>query len=144
MAKKNFNKIAKDVIKTEITSLKKLNNCFGKTFSKTLELISKCNGKLVLAGIGKSGLISRKISATLSSTGTPSFFLQPSEALHGDLGQITKQDVLLILSYSGETEELKGILQYANRFSIKIIGVASKENSLLLKSSSIKIIFLSR
>jgi len=140
MTKKKFSDIAKNVIKTEVASLKKLNSCFGKSFSKALELIAKCSGKIILAGIGKSGLISRKISSTLSSTGTPSFFLQPAEALHGDLGQITKQDILLILSYSGETEELKGILQYANRFSIKIIGVASKENSMLLKASNIKII----
>jgi len=140
MIKKKFNKIAKNVINTEIASLKKLNQCFGKEFLKALELISKCNGKLILAGIGKSGLISRKISATLSSTGTPSFFLHPSESLHGDLGQITKQDLLLILSYSGETEELKGIIQYANRFGIKIIGVASKKESMLLKASNIKII----
>jgi len=137
---KNLSAIAKKVVQIEILSLKKLKSCFGKPFSKALELISKCNGKLILAGIGKSGLISRKISATLSSTGTPSFFLQPSEALHGDLGQITRQDILLILSYSGETEELKGILQYANRFAIKVIGVASKKNSMLLKASNIKII----
>ena len=140
MIQKNFKKIAKNVIATEIASLKKLNRCFDQSFLQSLELISKCNGKLILAGIGKSGLISRKISATLSSTGTPSFYLHPSEASHGDLGQITRQDVLLILSYSGETEELKNILQYANRFGVKIIGVASKKNSLLLKSSNIKII----
>ena len=105
-----------------------------------MEIINKCNGKLILTGIGKSGLISRKISATLSSTGTPSFYLHPSEASHGDLGQITKQDALLIFSYSGETEELRSIIEYANRFSIKIIGVASKKDSLLLKSSNVKII----
>jgi len=140
MTKKNYKNIAKNVIKKEVASLKKLNNCFGKSFVKALDIISKCNGKLILAGIGKSGLVSRKISATLSSTGTPSFFLQPTEALHGDLGQITKQDVLLIMSYSGETEELKGILQFANRFGIKIIGVASKKNSMLLNASTIKII----
>ena len=138
--KKNFNTIAKNVIKTEILSLKKLNKSFNNSFLKALDLINKCSGKLVLAGIGKSGLISRKISATLCSTGTPSFFLHPADSLHGDLGQITKQDILLILSYSGETEELKGILQYANRFGIKIIGAASKENSMLLKASNIKII----
>ena len=140
MAQKKLSKIAQNVIATEVNSLKKLNKCFGKPFLKALDLINKCKGKLVLAGIGKSGLISRKISATLSSTGTPSFFLHPSESLHGDLGQITKQDVLLILSYSGETDELKGIVQYANRFSIKIIGVASKKESMLLKASDIKII----
>ena len=140
MIKKNFKKIAQDVIKSEIVALKKLNKSFDGSFVKALDLICKCQGKVILTGIGKSGLISRKVSATLSSTGTPSFYLHPSEAAHGDLGQITKQDLILILSYSGETEELKNIIQYANRFSIKIIGVASKENSLLLKSSTIKII----
>jgi len=140
MKQKNYNKIGRQVIATEIASLKKLNKCFGASFLKALDIINKCNGKLILAGIGKSGLISRKISATLSSTGTPSFFLHPSESMHGDLGQVTKQDVLLILSYSGETEELKGIIQYANRFGIKIIGVASKRDSMLLKASNVKIV----
>ena len=140
MKQKNYIKIAKDVIAEEILALKKLNSSFDKSFLKAIELIGQCKGKVILAGIGKSGLISRKISATLSSVSIPSFYLHPSEASHGDLGQITKQDILIILSYSGETEELKNIINYANRFSIKIIGVASKENSLLLKSSNIKII----
>ena len=140
MKQKNFNNIAKEVIATEILSLKKLKRCFNKSFLSALEIINKCNGKLILTGIGKSGLISRKISATLSSTGTPSFYLHPSEASHGDLGQITRQDVLLIFSYSGETEELRSIIEYANRFSIKIIGVASKKDSLLLKATNVKII----
>ncbi|MAJ23339.1 MAG: hypothetical protein CBC24_06015 [Candidatus Pelagibacter sp. TMED64] len=140
MKQKNYIKIAKDVIAEEILALKKLNSSFDKSFLKAIELIGQCKGKVILAGIGKSGLISRKISATLSSVSIPSFYLHPSEASHGDLGQITKQDILIILSYSGETEELKHIINYANRFSIKIVGVASKENSLLLKSSNIKII----
>ena len=105
----------------KILALKKLSKCFNKSFIMALEIISKCEGKLILAGIGKSGLISRKISSTLSSIGISSFYLHPSEASHGDLGMITKKDVLLILSYSGETEELKSIIQYANRYSIKII-----------------------
>lgn len=136
----NYKKIAKDVISTEISALKKLNKSFDNSFLKAIDLIAKCRGKIILAGIGKSGLISRKISATLSSVGTPSFYLNPGEAAHGDLGQITNKDILLILSYSGETEELKNIIQYANRFDISLIGVASKKNSLLLKASDIKII----
>jgi len=136
----DFKKIAKRVIATEIAALKKLNKSFNNSFLKAIEIISKCQGKVILAGIGKSGLISRKISATLSSVGTPSFYLHPSEAAHGDLGQITKKDILLILSYSGETEELKNIIQYVNRHGITLIGVASKKNSLLLKTSDIKII----
>ena len=127
MKKISYNKIAKNVIAAEIAALKKLNNSFDNSFLKAVYLISKCKGKIILAGIGKSGLISKKISATLSSVGTPSFFLSPGDAAHGDLGQVTNKDILLILSYSGETEELKNIIQYANRFGIPIIGVASKK-----------------
>ncbi len=140
MNRLNFNKIAKQVISTEIQALKKLQKSFGKSFTEAVELIAKSQGKLILAGIGKSGLISTKGSATLSSLGTPSFFLHVGDAAHGDLGVIGKKDILLILSYSGQTEELKNIIQYANRFSIPLIGVASKTDSLLLKASDIKII----
>ena len=140
MNKLNFNKIAKQVISTEIQALKKLQKSFGKSFAEAVNLIAKSQGKLILAGIGKSGLISTKGSATLSSLGTPSFFLHVGDAAHGDLGVIGKKDILLILSYSGQTEELKNIIQYANRFSIPLIGVASKTDSLLLKASDIKII----
>ena len=140
MNRLNFNKIAKQVISTEIQALKKLQKSFGKSFTEAVNLIAKSQGKLILAGIGKSGLISTKGSATLSSLGTPSFFLHVSDAAHGDLGVIGKKDILLILSYSGQTEELKNIIQYANRFSIPLIGVASKTDSLLLKASDIKII----
>ena len=140
MNRLNFNKIAKQVISTEIQALKKLQKSFGKSFTEAVDLIAKSQGKLILAGIGKSGLISAKGSATLSSLGTPSFFLHVGDAAHGDLGGIGKKDILLILSYSGQTEELKNIIQYANRFSIPLIGVASKTDSLLLKASDIKII----
>lgn len=140
MNKLNFNKIAKQVVSTEIQALKKLQKSFGKSFTEAVDLIAKSQGKLILAGIGKSGLISTKGSATLSSLGTPSFFLHVGDAAHGDLGVIGKKDILLILSYSGQTEELKNIIQYANRFSIPLIGVASKTDSLLLKASDIKII----
>ena len=140
MNRLNFNKIAKQVISTEIQALKKLQKSFGKSFTEAVDLIARSQGKLILAGIGKSGLISTKGSATLSSLGTPSFFLHVGDAAHGDLGVIGKKDILLILSYSGQTEELKNIIQYANRFSIPLIGVASKTDSLLLKASDIKII----
>lgn len=140
MNRLNFNKIAKQVVSTEIQALKKLQKSFGKSFTEAVDLIAKSQGKLILAGIGKSGLISTKGSATLSSLGTPSFFLHVGDAAHGDLGVIGKKDILLILSYSGQTEELKNIIQYANRFSIPLIGVASKTDSLLLKASDIKII----
>ena len=92
------------------------------------------------AGIGKSGLIARKISATFSSVGIPSFFCHPSEALHGDMGQIERKDLLIIFSYSGNTAELSNMLKYANRYNIKVIGMASKQDSILIKSSDIKIL----
>jgi len=97
-------------------------------------------GKIIFAGIGKSGLIARKISATFSSVGIPSFFCDPAQALHGDMGQIEKKDLLIIFSYSGNTSELKNMLRYANRYRIKIIGVASKPESILLKASDVKIL----
>ena len=140
MNRLNFNKIAKQVISTEIQALKKLQKSFGKSFTEAVNLIAKSQGKLIIAGIGKSALISTMGCHIFSSLGTPSFFLHVADAAHGDLGVIGKKDILLILSYSGQTEELKNIIQYANRFSIPLIGVASKTDSLLLKASDIKII----
>jgi len=102
--------------------------------------MANCKGKVIAAGIGKSGLIARKVAATLSSVGISSFFLNPSEANHGDLGQIDKRDLLLVFSYSGNTSEIANMLRYANRFNIKIIGVAAKKDSLLLKASDVKLL----
>ena len=133
MNKINYTKIAKKSALIQISELRKINKIFNKTFVKALELIGNCKGKIVAAGVGKSGLIARKVSATLSSVGFPSFYLNPSEANHGDLGQLDKRDVLLVFSYSGNTVELTNMLKYANRFNIKIIGVTSKKNSMLLK-----------
>ena len=140
MTKPNYIKIAKQVVKTEVLELKKINKLLNKSFIKTVDLIGNCKGKIICAGVGKSGIIARKISATLSSVGVSSFFLNPSEANHGDLGQIDKRDMLLIFSYSGNTSEILNMLKYANRFNIKIVGVSSKIDSLLLKASDIKIL----
>ncbi len=140
MTKPNYIKIAKQVVKIEILELKKINKLLNKSFIKTVDLIGNCKGKIICAGVGKSGIIARKISATLSSVGVSSFFLNPSEANHGDLGQIDKRDMLLIFSYSGNTSEILNMLKYANRFNIKIVGVSSKIDSLLLKASDIKIL----
>tara|TARA_E500000178_G_scaffold343744_1_gene390968 strand:- start:175 stop:1014 length:840 start_codon:yes stop_codon:yes gene_type:complete len=95
---------------------------------------------VIFAGIGKSGLVARKVSATFSSVGIPSFFCHPSEALHGDMGQIEKKDILIIFSYSGNTSELTNMLKYANRYRIKIIGISSKKDSILLKASDVKLL----
>jgi len=140
MAKVNYISVAKKAAAIQISELKKINKIFDKSFVKAVNLIANCKGKVICAGIGKSGLISRKVSATLSSVGISSFFLNPGEANHGDLGQIDKRDLLLVFSYSGNTSEISNMLKYANRFNIKIIGVASKKNSLLLKSSDIKLL----
>ena len=140
MKKSNYINLAKKAAKNQINELKKINKVFNSSFIKAVDSILDCKGKVVFAGIGKSGLIARKISATFSSVGIPSFFCDPAQALHGDMGQIERKDILIIFSYSGNTSELSNMLKYANRSRIKIIGAASKADSLLLKASDIKIL----
>jgi len=140
MSKINYIKIAKKAAAIQISELRKINKVFRKTFVEAVELIASCKGKVIAAGIGKSGIIARKVSATLSSVGISSFYLNPGEANHGDLGQIERKDVLIVFSYSGNTAEITNMLKYANRFNIKIIGVASKSDSLLIKASDIPIV----
>ena len=140
MSKKNYIALANKAANIQINELKKIKKIFNNSFVEAIDLILNCKGKVIFAGIGKSGLIARKISATFSSVGIPSFFCHPSEALHGDMGQIEKRDILIVFSYSGNTAELTNMLKYANRFGIKIIGVASKSDSLLLKASDVKLI----
>ena len=109
--KKNIIKIAKEVVKIETNSLKKLEANIGKSFEQIIKTIINCkNGKIIISGVGKSGIIGKKWSATLSSTGTPSFFLDASNASHGDMGQITSNDILILISLSGQSEELKNII----------------------------------
>jgi len=138
--KKNFTKIGKTVIDLEIKALKKIKSSIGKSFNDVIELISKSNSKVILCGVGKSGIIASKISATLSSVGTPSFTISASDSSHGDLGSISKKDILILISYSGDTQELKNIIQYANRNRIKLIGIMSKKNSILYKNSNISLL----
>ena len=133
----NYIKLANKAANLQINELKKIKKVFNKTFIQAVDVILNCKGKVIFAGIGKSGLIARKISATFSSIGIPSFFCDPAQALHGDMGQIEKKDILIIFSNSGNTSELTNMLKYANRFRIKVIGVASKSDSLLLKASDI-------
>ena len=140
MKKSNYINLAKKAAKNQINELKKINKVFNSSFIKAVDSILDCKGEVVFAGIGKSGLIARKISATFSSVGIPSFFCDPAQALHGDMGQIERKDILIIFSYSGNTSELSNMLKYANRSRIKIIGAASKADSLLLKASDIKIL----
>ena len=140
MKKNKYINLAKTAADTQIRELKKIKKIFNLSFVKAVDLIMNCKGKVIFAGIGKSGLIARKISATFSSIGIPSFFCDPAQALHGDMGQIEKRDILIIFSYSGNTSELSNMLKYANRFNIKVIGVASKPESILLKASDIKLL----
>ncbi len=140
MIKKNYISLAKKSANTQIDELRKIKRVFNSSFIKAVDLILNCSGKVIFAGIGKSGLIARKTSATFSSVGIPSFFCDPAQALHGDMGQIEKKDILIIFSYSGNTSELNNMLKYANRYRIKIIGIASKPDSILLKASDIKLI----
>ena len=138
--KKNYKKIAKEVIELEIKALKKLKSSISNSFNEAIEAITNCQSKVILCGVGKSGLIAAKISATLSSVGTPSFSLSANDCSHGDLGSISKKDILILISYSGSTEELKNIIKYANRNRIILIGIMSKKNSVLYKASDIKLL----
>ena len=140
MPKINYIRVAKKSANIQIRELKKIKKYFNKDFIRAVEAIHKVKGKVVCSGVGKSGLIARKVSASLSSVGISSFFLDPNSAMHGDLGQIDKRDILIIFSYSGNTSELTNLLKYANRFGIKVIGIASGKDSLLIKASDIPII----
>ena len=142
MVENKFKKIAKNVINEEIKSLQKLKSSIDKNFKKVIDLILNCKkGKIILSGVGKSGIIAKKISSTLSSVGTPSFFVDASSCSHGDLGQISSYDVVILLSNSGESAELKNIIQYTNRNkNITLVGIVSKKNSLLYRNSDIKIL----
>ena len=140
MNKTNYLSLARKSANIQINELRKINKIFNKSFVKAVDAILNCKGKIIFAGIGKSGLIARKISATFSSVGLPSFFCDPAQALHGDMGQIEKKDILVIFSYSGNTAELTNMLRYANRYRVKIIGAASKPDSILLKASDIKLL----
>jgi arabinose-5-phosphate isomerase len=139
MKKSNYKKIAKDVINLEIQALKKLKNSISDSFNQAVNAIVKCQSKTILCGVGKSYLIASKIAATLSSVGCPSFALSASDCSHGDLGSISKKDILILISNSGETEELKPVIQYANRNKITLIGIVSKKKSILYKASDIKL-----
>ena len=139
MKKQNFKEIAKHVIDLEVLALRKLRKSINDSFYKAVNAIVKCQSKIILCGVGKSFLIGAKISATLSSIGCPSFTLSANDCSHGDLGSISKKDILILISNSGDTQELKPVIQYANRNKITLIGIVSKKNSTLYKASNIKI-----
>ena len=123
MKSKKFISNAKDVINLEIKALQQLKKNINNSFNQAVDAITKCQSKVILCGVGKSGLIAAKISATLSSVGTPSFCLSANDCSHGDLGSITRKDVLILISYSGNSDELKNIIKYANRNSFVEIKI---------------------
>ena len=140
MNKKKFITEANNVINLEIKALQKLKKSINNSFSEAVIKIAKCQSKVILCGVGKSGLIASKIAATLASVGTPSFSLAASEASHGDLGMISENDILILISNSGQTNELKNIIQFANRNKILLIGIVSKKDSVLYKAADIKLL----
>ena len=138
--KNQINEIGKDVIELQIRALKKLKHSINNSFHDAVQAIIKCQSKVIVCGVGKSGIIASKISATLSSVGTPSFSISASDCSHGDLGRITKKDILILISYSGNTAELKNIIKYAKSNKILLIGIVSNKDSNLYKSSNIKLL----
>lgn len=130
-------KDARDVLRTEIKALEALSQNLGADFTRAIEVISACRGRVVVTGIGKSGHVARKVAATLASTGTPAMFVHPAEASHGDLGMVTKDDSVIALSNSGEAQELSDIIAYTRRFSIPLIAMTSRNDSTLAKQADI-------
>ncbi len=126
-------KKAKEVIAIEAHAIKDLAKRLNSHFTKTVDLIAKCKGRVVIAGMGKTGIIGRKIAATLSSTGTPSIFLHSAEASHGDFGQVTKDDVFIVISNSGETEETKRLIPFLKRLKVKTVAMTGNTKSALAK-----------
>ena len=131
----NYKQIAQETLNIEAQTLLEASQNIDDVFSECVELILSCKGKLIITGVGKSGLIGAKMAATFASTGTPSFFIHPTEALHGDLGMVGKDDVVIGISYSGESEELSAILPHIRRFGTPIIGMTRDKNSSLGKNS---------
>lgn len=135
----NLLEIARKVIKTEADALLALTERLDSTFAEAVEIIFSSKGKVVVCGMGKSGLVGKKIAATLASTGTPAFFLHPAEASHGDLGMVTAQDVIIAISNSGETEELIKLIPFLKRFSVRLISLTGNHNSTLAKASDVNL-----
>ena len=141
MKKNNYISLANKAANIQIRELKKIKKVFNSSFVQAVNLIMNCKGKVIFSGVGKNSFICKKSAATFSSVGIPSFFVDPTGVSHGDAGQIEKSDILVIISNSGNTAELTNLLKFANRFRIKIIGVASNANSMLLKASDVKILY---
>ncbi|HPA26429.1 MAG TPA: KpsF/GutQ family sugar-phosphate isomerase [Acidobacteriota bacterium] len=133
-------KAARKVLETEVRSVTEAMSSLDESFGKAIDMMLRCEGRVVVSGLGKSGLVGRKISATLASTGTPSFFLHPSEAIHGDLGMLRKGDVVLALSNSGETEELVNLVPFLKRIGVSVISMTGNGGSSLALNSDVRIL----
>ena len=140
MTATSINELAKEVFDIEANSILRLKNSIGDNFDKAIELLYSCKGRVIITGMGKSGLIGKKIAATLSSTGTPSYFLHPAESTHGDSCIITRDDVIIAISNSGETKELSDILLYCKRFGIPLIAMTKNPQSSLGKNSDLLLV----
>lgn len=134
---KSINDLAKEVLTIEANSILRLIDTIGDNFDKAVELLYTCKGRVIVTGMGKSGLIGKKIAATLSSTGTPSYFLHPAESTHGDSGIITREDVVIAISNSGETQELMNLLPLIKRFGVPMVGMTGNLSSTLAKASDV-------
>ena len=140
MNKSKIKKVGQEVIKLESIALAKLSKSLDKDFIRAVELISKQNGKIIISGVGKSGNIAGKIAASFTSTGIPAIYLNPVDASHGDMGIVEKNDVLIILSNSGESHELADLINFSKKKKIKIISITSSKKSLLSKNSDIGLV----
>ena len=139
MSTKSINDLAKEVLMIEANSIIKLTQRIGTDFDKAVEILYNCKGRVIVTGMGKSGLIGKKIAATLSSTGTPSYFLHPAESTHGDSGIITREDVVIAISNSGETQELMNLLPLIKRFGVMMVAMTGNLNSTLAKASDVSL-----
>lgn len=137
MTLNRINELAKEVLEIEANSILRLKDNIGEEFDKAIEILYNCKGRVIVTGMGKSGLIGKKIAATMSSTGTPSYFLHPAESTHGDSGVITRDDVIIAISNSGETQELMNLLPLIKRFGCPMIGMTGNLNSTLGKTSEV-------
>lgn len=128
---------ARRILRIEADAIRRLVPRIGKNFEEALELLYQCSGRVIVSGMGKTGFIARKISATLASTGTPSLYLHPGEAFHGDLGMVTAKDVVLLLSHSGETEEIVRLLSPLKKIGVKLIALTGNPRSTLAKNAEV-------
>jgi arabinose-5-phosphate isomerase len=131
--------IAKKVLQTEAEAISALVDKLNSNFSRAVETIYQSKGRVVVTGMGKSGLVGKKIAATLASTGTPAFFLHPAEASHGDLGMVTERDVIIFISNSGETEEIVHLIPFLKRYNVKLLSMTGNPNSTLAKQSDVSL-----